>query len=149
MLYAAASKALLSQGSAVVEAVMGIMETQKDLRPEMMDTFGQILVNLKAADQVPRLVAIYSAIPEKASQLNSRKRAIINTLGGLGNPAAEPLLLEAFENPAQIGPATTALYKIDSTEGKARAKAALEKAIAENNKDLQTTLRDAMRKGQN
>jgi hypothetical protein len=29
------------------------------------------------------------------------------------------------------------------------AKAALEKAIAENNKDLQTTLRDAMRKGQN
>jgi hypothetical protein len=149
MLYAAASKALLSQGSAVVEAVMGIIETQKDLRPEMMDTFGQILVNLKAADQVPRLVAIYSAIPEKASQLNSRKRSIINTLGGLGNTAAEPLLLEAFENPAQIGPATTALYKIDSTEGKARAKAALDKAIAENNKDMQTTLRDAMRKGQN
>jgi hypothetical protein len=29
------------------------------------------------------------------------------------------------------------------------AKAALEKTIAENNKDMQTTLRDAMRKGQN
>jgi hypothetical protein len=149
MLYAAASKALLSQGSTVVEAVMGVMETQKDLRPEMMETFGQILVNLKAADQVPRLVAIYSAIPENISQVNRRKWAIINTLGGLGNPAAEPLLLEALENPALIGQSTTALYKINSTEGKARAKAALDKAVAENNNDLQTLLRDAIRKAQN
>jgi hypothetical protein len=30
-----------------------------------------------------------------------------------------------------------------------QAKAALEKAVAENNKDLQSTLRDAMRAGQN
>jgi hypothetical protein len=105
------------------------------------------LVNLKASDQAPRVMALY-AQPFKGNNPNRRKWVLIELLGKLGNKAAEPMLLDAFKDPALQGVATTALLRIGSTDGSAQIKAALEKAKADKNQDLVTTLSDAMRKAE-
>jgi hypothetical protein len=147
MFTAAAAKALAGQGSAAVEPVMAALEGTTGLAPDMMGILGGILVNLKASDQAPRVMALY-AQPFKGNNPNGRKGVLIELLGKLGNKAAEPMLLDAFKDPALQGGATTALLRIGSAEGSAQIKAALEKAKADKKQDLVTLLSDAMRKAE-
>ena len=147
MFTASAAKALAGQGSVAVAPVVAALEGTTGLAPDMIGILGGILVDLKASDQAPRLMALY-AQPFKGNNPNGRKGALIELLGKLGNKVAEPMLLEAFKDPALQGVATTALLRIGSAEGSAQIKAALEKAKDDKRQDLVTTLSDAMRKAE-
>lgn len=142
-LYADAARALAAQNASVEEMVI---EKIKNVpggknRSAVYDLAGAVLVLRKAAPRAPALQEIFAGMPETDQQ---NRKALMELIGELRNPESEPFLLPFLADPYYAPVAASALVRIGSASGVAKAKAAAETAKKSGDKTLADALGRAL-----
>lgn len=130
--------ALAAQGTNAVPAVLARLREEKT--PWAFGSLGEVLVVAKAADSAVTLQEIYTANPKLPAMT---RRALLEVIGQLRNPASESFLLGVFHD-TQSPAAAEALVRLGSATAIAEVRKAMDEAKRAGNSDAAGMLGKAL-----